>query len=105
MTKLPDLSKLNLSEKERSEVEVILRELASRGRSDAYESLLKIHYEEIPVDIDEFIESDEYLGKSTNNGKGIYPYWRQTLREIFHGGKSYTEVIFSGAIEIGRAHV
>ena len=105
MTKLPDLSKLNLSEKERSEVEVILRELASRGRSDAYESLLKIHYEEIPVDIDEFIESDEYLGKSTNNGKGIYPYWRQTLREIFHGGKSYTEVIFSGAIGLGKTYI
>ena len=33
--------------------------------------------------IDEFIENDYYLGLLTDNGKGVYPYWREKLREIF----------------------
>lgn len=50
--------------------------------------------------IDEFIESDYYLGKSTDNGKGIYRYWREELRKIFPNPlqTNYNTVFFRSAI-------
>lgn len=98
-----DYSNIPLKDDERAEVAAILQEIASKGNSDKYRQMLEVYYEEIPVSIDEFVENPDYLGKSTDNGKGIYPYWRNALREILHGGKSYEEIIFSGAIGLGKS--
>ena len=103
--KLPDLSDVVLSDVERAEVEKILKELLSKGNSDAYNQMMHLYYEEIPVSIDQFIEDPDLLGNTTDNGRAIFPYWRNALREILHGGKSYTEIIFAGAIGLGKSFV
>ena len=64
-------------------------------------------YTELPVDIDTFIEDDHYIGKSTRNGKSIYPFWRQRLREMFdpeHPNK-YKEMFCATAIGTGKTRV
>lgn len=61
-------------------------------------------YTELPVDIDTFIEDDHYIGKSTRNGKSIYPFWRQRLREMFdpENPNKYREMFCATAIGTGK---
>ena len=80
----------------------ILSEYKNTGVSETLKELWEIDYNEIPVSIDEFIENDHYLGKSTRNGKSIYPYWRKKYREIFNPSLGYEEIIFTGAIGVGK---
>lgn len=64
----------------------------------------KYLYTELPVDIDTFIEDDHYIGKSTKNGRLIYPFWRQRLREMFdpeHPNK-YREMFCATAVGTGK---
>ena len=68
-------------------------------------SLLYKFYDEIPVSIDEFIENPRYFGGTLNYGKALYPKWRQHLREIFKDPYKYSEVVFTGAIGIGKSTV
>lgn len=98
------LNNIILTDAERDKLAEILAEI-QKGKSDKYKELMMTYYEEVPVTIDKFISDPLYLGKSTNNGEGIYPYWKNALKEILHGGKSYTEVIFSGAIGLGKSYV
>ena len=44
---------------------------------------LKNGYKEIPPDIITFVTDEFYLGKVTNNGKGIYKYWLEMLVRIY----------------------
>ena len=64
-------------------------------------------YTELPVDIDTFIEDDHYIGKSTRNGKMIYPFWRQRLREMFNpeNPNKYKEMFCATAIGTGKTRV
>lgn len=57
--------------------------------------------------IDEFIEKDYYLGKSTDNGKAIYPYWRDKLREFYPNPlyQSYDTMFFRDSIGSGKSTV
>lgn len=57
-------------------------------------------YKEIPVDIDTFISDPKYLGKSTNNGELIYPFWREKLHEILQSDREM--VFISTAIGTGK---
>lgn len=66
-------------------------------KQQAIDKLLEV-YEEIPVDIDTFLESPNYLGNTTNRGKAIYPAWRQAMRDIFKDPYRYTTVILTGCI-------
>ena len=61
-------------------------------------------YTELPVDIDTFIEDDHYIGKSTRNGKMIYPFWRQIFREMFNpdNPNKYKEMFCATAIGTGK---
>lgn len=61
-------------------------------------------YTELPVDIDTFIEEDHYIGKSTRNGKSIYPFWRQRLREMFDpkNPNKYREMFCATSIGTGK---
>lgn len=96
----------SLTEEEQETLKIILQEFAEFGHSATYDSVWLQDYEEIPVDIDTFLEEDQYLGKATNNGKQIYPFWRQKLRELFAGnGMNYTECAFTGAIGIGKTAI
>lgn len=96
----------SLTEDEQQTMIQILTELQETGESPTYENVWLQDYEEIPVDIDTFLESDEYLGKATRQGTQIYPFWRQTLREMFSGGDmEYEEIAFTGAIGIGKTAI
>ena len=64
-------------------------------------------YTELPVDIDTFIEDNHYIGNSTRNGKMIYPFWRQILREMFdpENPNKYKEMFCATAIGTGKTRV
>lgn len=95
----------NLSPEEYQLTMNILKEMEEDGKSEILHKLYETDYEEIPVDIDTFIESPRYAGWMTNNGKSIYPYWRARLREIFDESKSYSEVALTGSIGIGKSSI
>lgn len=92
----------NCSDSERAVLRQILEELASYGYSETYENVWLADYREIPVSIDTFLTSDQFLGKVTRQGKGIFPFWRKSMREIFNAGNQYDECIFTGATRIGK---
>lgn len=95
-----EFSKLSPENKEL--VLKILSEYKDTGTSKTLKELWEVDYEEIPVTIDEFICNDKYLGKVTGNGTLIYPFWREKYREIFDPSKNYEEMVFTGAIGIGK---
>lgn len=73
-------------------------------QKQALERLYEV-YEELPVSIDEFVENPRYLGGTLNFGKALYPKWRYHLRKIFEDPYKYSEVVFTGAIGIGKSTV
>ena len=91
----------SLSPEERAAVMTILKEQALTGNSTDLQQLYNADYEEIPVDIDTFLESPDYLGRSTDNGKAIYPYWRDAYRKIIAEDK--IECALGGSIGCGKA--
>lgn len=96
----------SLKPAEKEAVLKILSEITNKdGNSDLYKDILDADYDEIPVDIDTFIEDDRYIGKVTNNGTTIYPYWRNKLRQIFSPDNAYQEIIFTGAIGLGKTTI
>lgn len=95
-----------LTPEEQNVIIQILREYADTGESKTYNTVWLEDYEEIPVDIDTFLESEDYLGLATNYGKQIYPFWREQLRKMFStGDMDYEEVAFTGAIGIGKTAI
>jgi len=68
-------------------------------------ALYDADYWERPVSIDEFLENPDYLGWATENGKNIYPYWRERMREIFDESKDFSEVALTGSIGSGKSHI
>lgn len=66
---------------------------------------LNAGYREIPVDIDTFIEDDRFLGKSTDNGRLVYPGWRRILRECFPDPftSPYDLIVLTGCIGAGKS--
>lgn len=94
-----------LTPAEKEAIEKILNEYVSEGKSKLYDELIDEDYEEIPVDIDTFIEDNEYIGLVTTQGTTIYPYWRKVLRKIFDPSHNYNESIFTGAIGLGKTTI
>lgn len=96
----------SLTAEEQKTVIQILKEYAESGQSKTYNDVWMEDYEEIPVDIDTFLEDPAYLGQATNFGKQIYPFWRERLREMFaNGDMEYEEIAFTGAIGIGKTAI
>ena len=62
-------------------------------------------YEEIPVSIDEFLDSERYLGKFTDKGNMIYPTVRQKLNELFADDTKYVNVSLTGGAGTGKTTV
>lgn len=92
----------SMTKEDKELILTILREYQETGTSKTLYDIWHEDYEEIPVPIDEFICNPNYLGKSTGNGELIYPYWRKTYRKIFDPALAYEEVIFTGAIGVGK---
>lgn len=99
-----------LSERERQEVEKILKEYSSDGQSQTYNNLLYADYEEIPADIETFLKDPKYLGRGLINEEGkftVFPYWVETLKKIFPNNRdtAYNTLILTGSIGIGKTFV
>lgn len=80
----------------------ILEELSVHGESATLEQLWLTDFKEVPVSIDEFVCNPRYLGNTNRNGEAVYPFWRETLRELFNNGNRYNEIVLSGATRIGK---
>lgn len=88
--------------KEKEYLKKILEEIAEYGYSDTYNQVWLSDYKEIPVDIETFLTSEEYLGNTTRNGEAIYPYWWTVFHDIFDNRNKYEECVFTGATRIGK---
>lgn len=83
----------NLTEQERQILIQMAKEFSDKGSSNVLKSLWYEDYDEVPVDIDTFLDDPRYFGDVLEGS--IYPYWREMLRNIFAPGSKYFEVIFS----------
>lgn len=89
--------------KEKSYLKQILKELSDTGYSPTYDNIWLADYKEIPVDINTFLNSDTYLGKTNRHGEAVYPFWRSELNTVFNAGNKYHEWILTGATRIGKS--
>ena len=99
-----------LSQEERDVVLQMMKEFSSCGKSKIYEDLLYADYKEIPVDIETFLTNDNYLGIPWKDARGnskVYPFWMQTLKEIFPTNitTDYEVLLESGARGIGKSEI
>ena len=110
---IPDLSMLDeLSPEERKLALEILNELSTSGQSEILDNLKFGDYEEIPVDVDTFLDDPHYLGQGlwiTDEFTGerrctVFPYWREVLKKIFPDNTTtaVNTVVLAGAIGIGK---
>lgn len=100
------LEKLN--EKERKIALSILNEIKDKGESKTLTNLKYADYKEIPVDIETFLDDDNYLGKAWKDASGktkLYPFWRKVLKDIFPNNleTAYDTLLESGARGIGKS--
>lgn len=96
----------NLSDEERKVLMSIIKSSNASNNLNALEDLWMVDYEEIPVSIDQFIEDDQYMGKVFENGKLIYPFWKNFLHDLFHNNpEKRFEVAISGAIGTGKSTI
>ena len=108
---LKDLDEIkNLSERERQEVEKILKEYSQKGKSDTYNALIWNDYAEIPVNIETFLDDPNYLGNAWHDAEGkskLYPFWRERLRELFPNNTdtAVNNFIESGARGLGKSEI
>jgi hypothetical protein len=102
-----------LNEEERKLALEILRQYSEDGTSSLLDHLKYGDFEEVPVDIDTFLDDDRYLGKglwevdarSGTRRCTIFPYWRETLKQLFPDNltTAYNTLILTGAIGIGKS--
>ena len=81
----------------------ILQEIVDSGDSYTLEKLWLADFKEIPVSISQFLCDPRYLGESNRNGEAVYPFWKETMRNIFAEGNKYSEIVLSGATRIGKS--
>lgn len=94
-----------LNEIEKQQVLKILKEI-SDDKNTEYRKLVNDIWDEIPVDIDTFIDDDKYMRNYFYpDGKSciVYPRWRKELKEIFKDPYKYSEVCFTGGIGLGKS--
>lgn len=80
----------------------ILEEMAKTGYSYTLEQIWLSDFTAIPVGIDQFLDDPYYLGGTNDLGNAIYPFWRQTFKNVFNAGNKYNEIVLSGATRLGK---
>ena len=94
-----------LSADERATLLLALQELenstpTSEGpapTSTLLDSFARVEWERQPVDVEQFIKDEYYLGKTCDN---LYPKLLEDMKELFSGG--YHECVLSGSIGWGK---
>lgn len=94
------LNELTLDE--RKLISSVLSELNTKGHSKTLEGLYGVDYEQTPVNIDEFIDSDIYLGKI---GMDVFDIWRDELRKVFACNTVTNEWVLRGSVGAGKSSV
>ena len=105
----------SLSEAEKQAVLKILEQMSTTGSSELLDTLKYADFDEVPVDIDTFLDDDDYLGKDiwaedATTGERrctLFPYWRETLHKLFPDNltTAYNTLILTGAIGLGKTEV
>lgn len=83
----------------------IMQEFERTGKSNILNSLYMQDYDEIPVPIERYLTDPEYAGNTTDQGRGIWPFWRGVLSKIFSPQFQYMKVIFGGSIGTGKSSI
>ena len=91
------------SAQEQKMMKQILEEMAKTGYSYTLEQVWLSDFKGVPVGIDQFICDNYYMGQTNSEGAQVYPFWRQTFRNIFDKGNKYNEIILSGATRLGKS--
>lgn len=86
-----------LSPEELASVQHILDELNASGQSETADACAALEWDEIPIPIEDWLESDEHIGDLR---KSIYPVLKKDMIELFNGG--YHEVILTGSTRWGK---
>lgn len=95
----------DLSDIEKQQVLSILEDLKN-GNNDKYISLINDVWEEVPVDIDTFIDDSRYMRNyfyPDNKSCIVYPRWRKELKILFENPYKYSEICFTGGIGLGKS--
>ena len=93
----------SLTDQEREILFNMVKELNEYGASNTLKSIWYEDYEEVPVDIDTFIDDERFLGNAL--GDTLYPFWRDVLRKLFAPGAKYYECVLTGAIGLGKTTI
>ena len=102
------LNKLTPEEKELALS--VLNEYANEGHSNTLDAIILEDYAEIPVDIETFVDSNDYLGYAWHDAEGkskLYPYWRKELKKLFPDNitTSVNNTILSGSRGRGKSEI
>ena len=94
----------NLTSDERAALDLMLDELKHPekiGGPKMIDAIMSAEYNEIPVSMKTFLTDPYYMGEPA---KDLYEPLRNDLIEIFDCGRGYSEIIFTGAIGVGKTY-
>ena len=91
----------SLTEHERRLVLEWLADAVAEGKAETaiHDVLWEIDYHRKPPTIEEFTESDEFMGRVASE---LHPKWKEDLFAIFAPGSTIFEWVLTGAIGIGK---
>jgi hypothetical protein len=91
----------DLTSHERRLVLEWLADAVAEGNAETsvHDVLWEIDYHRKPPTIQEFVHSDEYMGRVASE---LHPKWKEDLFEIFRPGSQIFEWVLTGAIGIGK---
>lgn len=92
-----------LSDSEKAKVNEILLEVSKKGKSSQLTDMYYEDYDEIPVDLETFLTSEQYLGNYTNKGKDIYPTWKNELKYVHNPANAIDQWAITGSIGTGKS--
>lgn len=85
--------------------EQMLTEFRNSGDSEMWGQLMTADYAKPPPSIQEFIESDYYLGSilvKSDDSEGLFPAWRELLIKDFNYDSAVHNLVLTGSLGIGK---
>ena len=86
----------------------ILKQVSETGSSELLDSLEYGDFEEVPADIDTFLDDPKYLGRglwevdpvTSEKRCTLFPYWRETLKKLFPTSTTtaYNTLVLTGCL-------